>query len=90
MEGISKERLIELQSLTEANGSYSLQDLISECTELNPWLPINGNTTKDRKVLLYYPDSPYDDTRILGYAFERNGFNCIKPTHYQELPDPPK
>ena len=55
-EGISKERLIEIkQSLPYGQARLNLDRLIkAECKELDPWLPIDENTPKDRKLLFLF------------------------------------
>lgn len=67
-EGISKERLIEYRSL-RLDAEELLDRIIDECTELDPWLPIDENTPKDRKLVFLfengyissgYWDSAYD------------------------------
>lgn len=71
-----------------------LTALLTECKELNPWLPIDENTPKDKNILVYAP--PYQGLQSLQQVckwHESAGF-CIDelrtPTHYQELPDDPK
>lgn len=70
-----------------------LTALLTECKELNPWLPIDENTPKDKNILVYAP--PYQDLQSLQQVckwHESAGF-CIDelrtPTHYQELPEAP-
>lgn len=70
MRGISEEFL---KSILADNNEYKmsapyinaqkkvLQTLINQCKELNPWLPIDENTPKDRSLLLYYPGRENDD-----------------------------
>lgn len=61
-----------------------------ECKELNPWLPIDENTPKNRKILLYFPQVYGWD--IAEWDHKLNcwkGYGFYKPTHYQELPDDP-
>lgn len=98
--GLSKEYLCNsLESVnaapidesTKMAFSMLLEKLIEECYELNPWLPIDENTPKDREVLLYYPNMLRSNSKVIGYAFERNVSPMHgNPTHYQELPDNPK
>ena len=76
-----------------------LTALLTECKELNPWLPIDENTPKDKRLNLYWPGNGW----ITGSWVQLNnnvGYFIhdllkyqpppIKPTHYQELPDDPK
>lgn len=64
MEGISKERLeshlkrISLQFDQDPNDQMvrMLKQLIMDCTELNPPLPIDEKTPKDKRILLFYPE----------------------------------
>lgn len=90
MRGISEERLRKLienddyyDSGIEKSVIYGL--IANECHELNPWLPIDENTPKDRKLLMFIP----------GHGKEVMRHSEIKmwspnPTHYQELPDDPE
>lgn len=76
-----------------------LTALLTECKELNQWLPIDENTPKDKRLNLYWPGNGW----ITGSWVQLNnnvGYFIhdllkyqpppIKPTHYQELPDDPK
>lgn len=99
--GISKEMLPRLMDKisdlcdNEDNIDYYIIEklLISECTELNPWLPIE-QAPKDRQILFFYPEfsqvtgqwSEEENTWILALTF----YLETEPTHYQELPEPPK
>lgn len=67
MRGISEEvlkiKLSEIKRSTEfQDGRWQmLVELSLLCTELNPWLPIDEDTPKDRLLLLYYPARYNDD-----------------------------
>ncbi|MDV6347522.1 hypothetical protein R2083_08340 [Nitrosomonas sp. Is35] len=76
-----------------------LEDIKLSCKELNPLLPIDENTPKDRRLNLYWPGIGW----IAGSWVQLNnnvGYFIhdllkyqpppIKPTHYQELPADPK
>lgn len=104
-EGISKEKLEEMLLIVQENKeryfsqnlwlfeSDMLRRLISECTELDPWLPIDDNTPKDRSILLLWPqeiggamegywicDAWYCDMwELTGSLMSR------QPTHYKLL-----
>jgi len=99
MRGISKATLEKLRdSFMYKYGLGSvpiLDDLIyDQCKELNPWLPIDENTPKDRELLLLYSDK----TKVVGVWHKDKGFDMyddwlcktITATHYQELPDDPE
>jgi hypothetical protein len=99
MKVITEKRLREIANQTHDSDDtnhivLSLFDyLIAECKELNPWLPIDENTPKDKNILVYAP--PYQDLQSLQQVckwHESAGF-CIDelrtPTHYQELPEAP-
>lgn len=66
-----------------------LRVLINECTELNPWLPIDENTPKDRLILLF------DISRgvIIGQWYDGHWVSSMiimhDVTHWQELPGDP-
>ena len=80
--GISKERLEEILQSNQCTFEREILDeIIKECTELNPWLPINENTPRDRELLLWHEPS---EQPIIAYS---NYPNCTK---WQELPEPPK
>ena len=103
MRGISEERLKELKD----NDCYSgieqsvIYELLSdECKELNQWLPIDENTPKDRRLLLFFPGyGSYDGGFLMIRRDGKDVFAAsaslsvplgIWPTHYQELPEDPK
>ncbi len=57
-----------------------------ECKELNPWMPIDENTPKDKQFLLYVDKGPVIGRQFVGEI----RFNWIyAPTHYRELPEDP-
>jgi len=99
MQGISKEMLPRLMDKisdlcdNEDNIDYYIIEklLISECTELNPWLPIE-QAPKDREIVVYAP--PYDSLQslVMKAKWHPDAGFCIDelrtPTHYQELPPP--
>ena len=93
MRGISEERLKQLIDNHQFDSFGELEEsLLSECKELNPWLPIDNNTPPNRRLLLFYPGLGIHVGEMLS-----DGNFCIEaydmdttPTHYQELPDAPK
>lgn len=88
MRGISEKDLREkFRNLywSTDNERQLLTALLTECKELNPWLPIS-DAPKDRPVLLYKKGTPYS-TQFIGHA---NANWMWQPTHYQELPVDPK
>ena len=95
--GISKERLVQLMDshmLKSDDVRTLMRALIRECKELNPWLPIDENTPKDRRVLLLYPNfsaicGQYDITSETWWP-DLKLHNDLQPTHWQELPDDSK
>lgn len=110
MEGISKARLMERLEdwLNEktidkqfCNGViYALETAVDECTELNPWLPIDENTPKDRRIILFFPkygsyDGGYlmtrrDDSVVFAASASLSVPLGVDATHWQELPEDPK
>lgn len=91
MEGISKERLHEI--FENESALFSVKDLIHECKELDPWLPIDENTPKDKE--LAFITKEYG--KVIGKWFSVNDGGwwvaaCmpVTPTHYKELPEDPK
>lgn len=92
-EGISKERLIELY-VENYSEEVTEELLLSECKELDPWLPIDENTPKDRPILLFYPKhkTPSGELKPYQVIMKYNALARImyEPTHYQELPGDPE
>ena len=82
MRGISEERLKEVFSKLywSTNDDKELfTALLSECTELNAWQPIDENTPKDRDLVLYFsPNKKWVGSLGRDWPFA--------PTHWQELP----
>lgn len=92
-EGISKERLLFWNGLdTKDLTSHELLEiLLRECAELDPWIPIDENTPKDRQLLLngeFYQCTGQWCDIITEWVDDGN--RIMHPTHYQELPDDPK
>jgi len=95
MEGISKERLIdELEISCEPFRRDVINELIDECTELNPWMPIES-APDEGSFLVYMPEEKrkiqvaeyHPNVNTIGNNF---AFDLTKPTHWCELPDDPK
>ena len=96
--GISKEELRKLRDhyfSLGINPVIDINNLIEQCKELNPWLPIDENTPKDKRIFLWFPEAnPIN--KIIGkwdcvnkkFITEHSAFG--NPTYYQELPDDPK
>lgn len=96
-EGITKERLGEIRSYyaSELNISDAclIDDLLNdECTELNPWQPIES-APKDRPIKIY--DAGYGQVVVNWSEFytcfiDPHGHKYLNPTHWCELPEDPK
>ena len=54
MRGISEERLLDFDPWQHENQQDLLNAILAKCHELNPWLPIDENTPKDIRLLLFY------------------------------------
>lgn len=84
-------KLIELRSRPQtihlSEAFDLLEDLIEECTELNPFYPIDENTPKDKFLLLYSPGIEGVSKKFVGKLESCWYWN---PTHWQELPEDPK
>lgn len=82
MRGITEERLKEVFSKlywTTNDDKELFTALLSECTELNAWQPIDENTPKDRDLVLYFsPNKKWVGSLGRDWPFA--------PTHWQELP----
>lgn len=82
MRGITEERLKEVFSKlywTTNDEKELFTALLSECTELNAWQPIDENTPKDRDLVLYFsPNKKWVGSLGRDWPFA--------PTHWQELP----
>jgi len=104
MRGISESRLRQIANQTHDSDDanhvvLSLLDyLLSECKELNPWLPIDENTPKDRRLNLHWPGTGWVTgswvqlNSTVGYFthdLSRYDPPSVNPTHYQELPEAP-
>lgn len=103
MRGITEERLICWFDLFVAkkrlNELEVIRTLMDECQEINQWQTIES-APKDREVLLFYPclggkivngnwlclneDLGYFYSAYFSYTAE------YKPTHWMDLPEPPK
>jgi len=89
--GISKEYLESI--INEEKYGGLLSKLISKCTELDPWIPIDGNTPRDKPLLLFvkYPKYIIEGSYNKDYEeWHDITFAPIKPTHYKLLPEDPK
>lgn len=98
MRGISEEDLVNIDPWQCDNPQELLNEILAQCKELNPWIPIDENTPRDRRLNLYWPGRGWITgewrqlNKDIGY-FIHDGLKyepVIKPTHYQELPEPPK
>lgn len=91
MEGMTKKRLLEIANQTHDSDDtnhvvLSLLDyLLSECKELNPWLPIDENTPRDRELWLYWKSTGNMECGFYNHMCGQGSY----PTHYQELPETP-
>ena len=96
-EGISKEylegKLLQAKKYNDVHLIDLLKYLISQCTELDPWIPIDENTPKDKPIHLFYPSV---DRQLIHKYCNQNAwglyveFNYVHPTHYKLLsPMPP-
>lgn len=94
--GISKEELRRLRDhyfSLGINPVIDINNLIEQCKELNPWLPIENAPKNGTRVLLSHPAWDAASTGCF------DGSNWIiqpgilpfknQPTHYQELPPKP-
>lgn len=105
--GISKERLLrKLVYMPVGISDYDrgrnavLNELLIECTELNPWQLIDENTPKDRliwgfvdghKRLIIWAKTSH--VPLYGFCLADQGaedFDICHPTHWMELPENPK
>ena len=92
MRGISEERLIDIFACYPLEAAEKI--ILQECQELQePWIPIDENTPRDRQIKIY--DAGYGQVVVQWNAYFRcftdpHGHKYLNPTHYQELPEPPK
>ena len=96
MRGISeeslKDRLDIASRLNDHVRCQLLYELLDECKEINPWLPIDENTPKDKELLLLFPKTDYDEKEVISGTYKTvlSTHTSLRiPTHYQELPDDP-
>lgn len=81
MRGITEERLVEL---CDGTPNETIDWIIRQCIELNPWMPIDKKTPRNRKILLFRKE--------LGQfvsVYKKGSFR-LEPTLWQELPPDPK
>ncbi len=96
MRGISEERLIEILNSYPSyrDERIVIEEILTECSELNEFKPIDDSTPKDRRVMLYYKNyGVRTGSFMFGHYLVDTGLSVpcnIKPTPYQELPEPPK
>jgi hypothetical protein len=97
MRGITEERLKEKINdpyWSTHNRKELFTALLSECTELNAWQPIDENTPKDKNILVYDPG--YGQLVVIWSEFYSLWITVFgrkllqPPTHWQELPKDPK
>lgn len=87
MRGITEERLLDILRSYEPQRDTKaslMEKITSQCTELNPWQPIDENTPKDRCLLLYSPGIEGVSKKFVGKLESCWYWN---PTHWQELPE---
>ena len=88
MRGITEERLRELLRNEPIPNSWS--EVLSQCTELNPWQPIDENTPRDRPLQLFYSETKNQPKFQRIDSYYGKSEMCVTPTHWQELPEDPK
>ena len=94
MRGITEERLKEVfikLYWSTSDDQELFTALLSECTELNAWQPIDENTPKFRPVLIRFFEGK--EVGILTYEGWQSTYAedfIESPTHWQELPEDPK
>lgn len=98
MRGISEERLKKL--LSEYIMAYTdrkpLQDLLLECQELNPWMPVPIKLPNEHeRVLALFGDGSMVVTRMIDETCLSNDnldydYGFKQPTHWMPLQEGPK
>ena len=93
MRGITEERLKEIkEKMPDGKSKLFVHALITQCTELNAWQPIDENTPHDKWLLV---SDAANDIYIGKFASQYGmwyvdiGIN-VAPTHWKELPEAPK
>lgn len=104
MRGITEKRLRELlkgvranidrqHNVYERNRLESIVDglriAINECQELNQWHPIE-TSPKDRKIWLFDGEIFTGQWWLSDWTDWQDHERIVKPTHWMELPEPPK
>ena len=92
--GISAESIKAIIEDWSPNDRVKVYDkIITQCTELNPWMPIES-APKDRQIVLSYPElGVHDGCWIVdSWYCELSDLTQSKehPTQWCELPDDPK
>ena len=96
MEGISKEMLIaELEMSCEPFRRDVINELIEECTELNPWMPIDNPPEEHKRVLILFDNGQCEVARLVNGEWTSNDgldydYGFEKPIYWRALPDDPK
>lgn len=95
IEGISKEELVRIkETMPDGQSKLFIHLLIKKCTELDPWLPIDENTPKDRPIWLWngvkhlaarWNERNNDWWIAISFGDSKEPF-----THYKLLPEDPK
>ena len=93
--GISKERLEELSSKASREEDKEFLDtLIFQCTELNPWIPIDDGLKTDVRYVKVFDIGYGQIIAAWSLTYECfvtvHGHKLRSVTHYQELPGDPK
>jgi hypothetical protein len=90
--GITEEKLMEL-AIDPEYEYVAIFKAIKECKELNPWMPIDENTPKNREILVYAQNFPESKRIISACKYHESAGFCIdeftNSTHWQELPPDP-
>lgn len=87
MKAITEETLLEINPWDYENQQDLLNAILYQCTELNPFYPIDENTPKDKFLLLYSPGIEGVSKKFVGKLESCWYWN---PTHFCELPEDPK
>lgn len=87
MEGISKETLEDYRNIARSIGdlirAQVISDLLRECTELDPWLPIESAPLR-KAIRLYSREEGQLDNQL----FHEEDRKCF--THWREVTEDPK
>lgn len=94
--GISKDslekKLISAEKLKEWNSVALLNMIITQCKELDPWLPVENAPAEQFLLVLLDNGDIHKAKKCMPFCtwLTPSFFEIDRPTHYKKLPEDPK